>query len=87
MSFEVEESNYYHFQISTFDFQQATPSSFDHTRNLNQGSKFKNVPVLRIFTSSPKALILVHNVYPYFFIPFNESLDHCKLIIRCSLQL
>ncbi|KAI9332155.1 hypothetical protein DFJ73DRAFT_856131 [Zopfochytrium polystomum] len=87
-------SEYIAIRIMTIDFTMAKPiPAMDQTTTpfapLNV--TLQRVPIIRIFGATPwgqKACVHVHQVYPYFYIPYEGSLDSDELqLFICKLGI
>lgn len=71
--------------ILSIDHYQSIPhSSFDQLSTQFGGPNFK-VPVLRVFgtlNTGQKACLHVHQVYPYFYIPYDGDVNHVHEFIQ-----
>ncbi|XP_063988872.1 uncharacterized protein LOC135168522 [Diachasmimorpha longicaudata] len=78
-------------RLVTADSYQAQPlPQLDPTFSVFRGTEIKNVPVIRIFGTTPtgeKTCLHVHGVFPYLYVPYTGEENEDRLAYRLAASL
>uniref|UniRef100_A0A0C9RL77 Rev3l_4 protein n=1 Tax=Fopius arisanus TaxID=64838 RepID=A0A0C9RL77_9HYME len=78
-------------RLVTADSYQAQPlPQLDPTFSVFRGSEIKNVPVIRVFGTTPtgeKTCLHVHGVFPYLYVPYTGEENEDRLAYRLAASL
>jgi DNA polymerase zeta len=74
----LEDDGVFHVQVNNIDTYQSFPTTLDRAFNPSTGQKFFNLPIIRLYSSTPtgrNVLIHIHGVYPYFYIEYKGDIS------------
>ncbi|XP_015117259.1 uncharacterized protein LOC107041289 [Diachasma alloeum] len=78
-------------RLVTADSYQAQPlPQLDPTFSVFRGTEIKNVPVIRVFGTTPtgeKTCLHVHGVFPYLYVPYTGEENEDRLAYRLAASL
>lgn len=85
-----DDDGVFHVQVNNIDTYQSFPTTLDRAFNPSTGQKFLNLPIIRLYSSTPtgrNVLIHVHGVYPYFYIEYKGDINNGMFTFFRSTRL